>query len=429
MGLFLGNFVAFMLIGVPIALALAVACMAYLLITDKLDLLLAFPQHMVAGTNVFILLTIPLFVLAGNLMNAGGITDRIVDCARALVGHIRGGLSLVNVVASMFFGGVSGAATADSSALGTVLIPAMVREGYDKAYAAALTAVSSVIGPIIPPSIAMIIYGVLSSTSIAKLFLAGIVPGLLLGFSLLGYAWYVAKKRGYPTSPKPPMAERAVAVGRAIPALLLPVIILGGILSGVFTPTESAAVAVIYAFLVSMFLYRTLKLREIGKPLGDSVVLTSAIMLIAAVAKMVAIVFAYDSIPAEVAKVLLSISDDPIILLLLINGFLLFLGLFLEPLAAMILALPVLLEIVGIIGVDKVHFGIIVVLNLVIGLATPPVGLCLFIVCAIGKVSLEAVSKASLPMLGICVIVLLLVTFFPDLVLFIPSLFETTIRQ
>ncbi|MDH3739680.1 MAG: TRAP transporter large permease, partial [Alphaproteobacteria bacterium] len=322
-----------------------------------------------------------------------------------------------------------GAATADSSALGTVLIPAMVREGYDKAYAAALTAVSSVIGPIIPPSIAMIIYGVLSSTSIAKLFLAGIVPGLLLGFSLLGYAWYVAKKRGYPTSPKPPMAERAVAVGRAIPALLLPVIILGGILSGVFTPTESAAVAVIYALLVSMLLYRTLKLREIGKPLGDSVVLTSAIMLIAAVAKMVAIVFAYDSIPSEVAKVLLSISDDPIILLLLINAFLLFLGLFLEPLAAMILALPVLLEIAGIIGVDKVHFGIIVVLNLVIGLATPPVGLCLFIVCAIGKVSIEAVSRASLPMLGICVIVLLLVTFFPDLVLFVPSLFETTIRQ
>lgn len=424
MGLFLGNFIAFMVIGVPIALALAVACTAYLILTDKTDLLLAFPQHMVAGTNVFILLTIPLFVLAGNLMNAGGITDRIVACARALVGHVRGGLSLVNVVASMFFGGVSGAATADSSALGTVLIPAMVKEGYDKAYAAALTAVTSVVGPIIPPSITMIIFGVLSGTSIAKLFLAGIIPGLMIGFSLLVYAWWVARKRGYPTSPKPPMGERVVAVGRATPALLMPIIILGGILSGVFTPTESAAVAVIYAFFVSLLYYRTLKLREIGKPLGDAVVLTSAILLIAAVAKMVAVVFAYDDIPAQVANALLSISDDPVVLLLLINLFLLFLGLFLEPLAAMILSLPVLLPIAKLLSLDPVHFGVIVVLNLVIGLATPPVGLCLFIVCAIGKVSLERTSRASLPMLLICVVVLLLVTFIPDLALLIPSAFS-----
>lgn len=425
MGLFLGNFVAFLLIGVPVALALAVATVAYLVFTGNTDQLLAFPQHMVAGTNLSILLTIPLFVLAGNMMNAGGITDRIVDAARALVGHIRGGLSLINVVASMFFGGVSGAATADSSALGTVLIPAMVKEGYDRAYAAALTAVSSVIGPIIPPSIAMIIYGVLSQTSIAKLFLAGIVPGLMLGFGLLIYCWYVARKRGYPTVPKAPARERIVAVGRATPALFLPIIILGGILSGIFTPIESSAVAVIYAFLVSMFLYRTLSLANIGKPLSEAVVLTAAIMLIAAVARMVSVVFAYDDIPAEIAEMLFSISKDRAVLLLLINLLLLFLGLFLEPLAAMILALPVLLEVAEEIGVDKIHFGIIVVLNLVIGLATPPVGLCLFIVCAIGKVSLEAVSKASLPMLLICLIVLLLVTFFPDLVLFIPSQFST----
>ena len=425
MGLFLGNFIAFMLVGVPIALALGVACLAYLFFTDNLGLLLAFPQRMVAGVDVFVLMTIPLFVLAGNLMNAGGITDRIVACARALVGHIRGGLSLVNVVASMFFSGVSGAATADSSALGTVLIPAMVREGYDKAYAAALTAVSSVIGPIIPPSIAMIIYGVLSGSSIADMFLAGIVPGLMLGFSLLIYAWYMAKKHNYPVIAKPPIGERVVAVVRALPALFLPIIILGGILSGVFTPTESAAVAVIYALLVSLLLYRTLKFRELGKPLGDAVVLTSAIMLIVAVASMVSFVFAFAQIPSEVAKSLLSISRDPIVLLLMINLFLLFLGLFLEPLSAMILSVPVLLPVIKMIGVDPVHFGVIVVLNLVIGLATPPVGLCLFIVCAIGKVSLEKVSRASLPMLAICVVVLMLVTFIPELVLTIPSLFET----
>jgi len=425
MGLFLGNFIAFMLVGVPVALALGVACTAYLLFTDNLELLLAFPQRMVAGVDVFVLMTIPLFVLAGNLMNAGGITDRIVNCASALVGHVRGGLSLVNVVASMFFSGVSGAATADSSALGTVLIPAMVREGYDKAYAAALTAVSSVIGPIIPPSIAMIIYGVLSGTSIAKLFLAGIVPGLMLGLGLMIYASYIARKRQYPTNPKAAMGERVIAVGRAIPALLLPIIILGGILSGVFTPTESAAVAVIYAFLVSMFLYRTLKISELGKPLGEAVVLTSAIMLIVAIASMVSFVFAFDDIPVKVANAMLSVSNDPVVLLLMINLFLLLLGLFLEPLSAMILSMPVLLSVIKFIGVDPVHFGVIVVLNLVIGLATPPVGLCLFIVCGIGKVSLEKVSRAALPMLAICVLVLLLVTFIPDLVLFIPSLFET----
>jgi len=425
MFLFLGAFIVFMLIGVPIALALAVACAAYLLLTGKSELLLAFPQHMVAGVDVFVLLTIPLFILAGNMMNAGGITDRIVDASRAIVGHIRGGLSLVNVVASMLFGGVSGAATADSSALGSVLIPAMEKEGYEKSYAAALTAVTSVMGPIIPPSITMIIYGVLTRTSIAKLFLAGIVPGLLLGFLLMVYAWLVARKRGYPVAPRPPRQVRARAIGRAAPALFLPVIILGGILSGIFTPTESAAVAVIYAFLISTFLYRTLNIRNIGKPLSDTIVLTSSIMLIAGVAKMVGVVFAYDDIPGQVAKVLLSISENKFVLLLLINIFLLVLGLFLEPLAAMILSLPVLVPIALQIGVDPVHFGIIVVLNLVIGLVTPPVGLCLFIVCGISKVSLEDVSRAALPMIGICIFVLMLVTYFPELVLTIPNMFET----
>ena len=424
MGLFLAGFAAFLAIGVPIALALGLACTAYLLITGNGDLLRAFPQHMVSGVDNFILLTIPMFLLAGNLMNAGGITQRLVDCARAVVGHVRGGLALVNVVASMFFSGISGAATADSSALGTVLIPAMVKEGYDRAYAAAITAVSSVIGPIIPPSIAMIIYGVLSGTSIAKLFIAGIVPGLLLGFGLMGYAYIAARRHGHPVSERVPLPQKFVATGRAIPALMLPVIILGGILSGVFSPTESAAVAVIYALLVSSFLYRTLSRADLWRTLNDTAILTAGIMLIVAVAKMVSFVLGFDNIPAKVAAGMLGISDNPIVLLLMVNLFLLILGLFLEPLAAMIMTMPVLLEVAKLLELDLVHLGMIVVLNLVIGLATPPVGLCLFIVCAIGRVPLESVARASLPMLAICIAVLLLVTFVPQLTLFLPSLFN-----
>jgi len=332
----------------------------------------------------------------------------------------------ISTVISELFGGPGEIATVKTGVLYglAVLIPAMVKEGYDRAYAAAITAVSSVIGPIIPPSIAMIIYGVLSGTSIAKLFIAGIVPGLLLGFGLMGYAYIAARRHGHPVSERVPLPQKFVATGRAIPALMLPVIILGGILSGVFSPTESAAVAVIYALLVSSFLYRTLSRADLWRTLNDTAILTAGIMLIVAVAKMVSFVLGFDNIPAKVAAGMLGISDNPIVLLLMVNLFLLILGLFLEPLAAMIMTMPVLLEVAKLLELDLVHLGMIVVLNLVIGLATPPVGLCLFIVCAIGRVPLESVARASLPMLAICIAVLLLVTFVPQLTLFLPSLFN-----
>lgn len=422
--LFLSSFVLFLIVGVPVALALGLGSAAYLLFTGNTSLLLAFPQRMISGVNEFVLLTIPLFLLAGNLMNFGGITERIVRFSRACVGHVRGGLSMVTVVASMFFSGVSGAATAEASALGTVLIPAMEKEGYDRAYASALTAVSSVIGPIIPPSITMIIYAVLSGTSIASLFLAGIVPGIMLGLGLMAYAWWMAKRRGYPVSQRVRMKERAVATVEAFPALLLPLIILGGILSGVFTPTESAAIAVIYAFLISGFLYRTLKWDELWRPMLDTMLVSSGIMLIVAMASMVSFVFGFERIPVRIAAGMVALTSNKVLLLLMINGFLLLLGLFLEPIAAMIMTMPVLIAVAQALHLNLVHFGMIVVLNLVIGLATPPVGLCLFIVCAIGRAPFEEVSRASLPMLAICIVVLLLVTFIPDLVLFIPSLFQ-----
>jgi C4-dicarboxylate transporter, DctM subunit len=278
MGLFLGSFGGLLLIGVPIAMALGVAATLYLAVSGNLGLMATFPQRMYNSIDQFVLLAVPLFLLAGNLMNFGGITERILRCANAFVGHVRGGLSLVTVVASMFFGGLTGAAAADTAALGSVLIPAMVKQGYPKEYAVGLLAICAVVGAIIPPSIAMIVYGVLTQTSIAQLFIAGIVPGVLLGLALLAYAWWVARRRDYPVSERLNLRERVSATIVATPVLVLPVIILGGILFGIFTPTESAAVAVIYALVISATIYRTLSWRNLWRPLVDAALMTAGIL-------------------------------------------------------------------------------------------------------------------------------------------------------
>ena len=422
MGAFLAGLTLFLLAGVPIAMALGLASFAYLIITDNLSLMAIFPQRMLGSVNQFVLLTIPLFLLAGNLMNHGGITQRILAFANAFVGHRKGGLSLVNVIASMFFGGVSGAAAADTSALGTILIPGMTKSGYPAEYAAGLTAVSSVVGSLIPPSIIMVIYGVLTGTSIAQLFIAGIVPGLMVGFSLLGYAVWVARRRDYPVFERLSTKQRVRAFWQALPVLFLPFIIIGGILFGVFTPTESAAVAVVYAIFLGAILYRTLTLQNFFNSLVSTAVMTAGIMFIVSMASVVQFILSFERIPAEVTTFVLGLTSDPTLLTLLICALLLVLGMFLEPIAAMIISLPVLFEVGVVIDLDPIHFGMIVVLNLAIGLATPPVGICLFIACAIANISLEAISKAILPMLGVVLVVLMLVTFIPQLSLFLPSL-------
>ena len=422
MTLYLAAFLGFLVLGVPIAFSLGLASLVYLIANDQLMLMMAFPQKMIAGIDNFVLLTIPFFILAGNLMNSANLTQQIVRFAQILVGRVKGGLAAVNVIASMMFSGVSGAATAEASALGSVMIPAMRRDGYDPAYAAALTAAGSLLGPMVPPSLSLILYGVLTGTSIADLFLAGIAPAFLLCGLLVAYALWKARRENHPLPPVLPKSERAGAIARALPALFLPVIIVGGIRSGVFTPTEAAAVAAIYALVVGTVIYRTLSPRQIVNSFYETATMSAGVMLVVAMASMTSFILGIENIPQSIAQGLLTLTDSPILLLILLNVILLILGFFLEPLAALILAMPILNQLSPIIGLDPVQFGVMIVFNLMIGMITPPVGLCLFIVSAIGRVPLDKVSRAALPMIAICFVVLALVGLVPALSLTLPAL-------
>lgn len=421
MTVYLIAFIFCLMVGVPIAFALGIASVAYLMVFEQWHLMIGFPQKMIAGIDNFVLLTIPFFILAGNLMNSADLTKQIVRFAQMLVGQVRGGLAIVNVLSSMMFSGVSGAATAEASAIGSVMIPAMRRDGYQPEYAAALTAAGSILGPLVPPSLALILYGVLTGTSISSLFLAGIFPAFVLCALLVFYAIWRARIEGHPMPEPVNKYERLGLTIRALPALLLPVIIVGGIKSGVFTPTEAAAIAALYALLIGVFLYRTLSGRNIAQAFYDTATMTAGVMLVVAVASMTSFILGIENIPRDIAQAMLEISDSPWILIIMLNVVLLLLGLFLEPLAALILAMPIINEIFPLLAIDPVQFGIMVVLNLMIGLITPPVGLCLFIVAAISKEPLEKVSLAILPMICIAVLVLLLVAFLPALTLSLPT--------
>lgn len=419
MGSFFASFFVLLATGVPISLVLGASGMAFLYFSGNGILILAFPQRMMAGVDQFVLLTVPLFLLAGTLMNVGGITDRIVTFSRAMVGHRRGGMSSVAVLSSGFFAGISGSATAEAAALGSILIPSMKKQGMPPAYAAALVAVSSIMGPIIPPSITMIIYGVLSGTSIGQLFMAGIGPGIVLVACLLVYTSWRAHKEGFPISAKMDWAARRQAAVRTAPALVLPLIIVVGIKAGVFTATEAAAIAVIYALIIGL-IYRDLTMSRIWRALVATAIVSSSILFITSMASIVAFVFTLEHVPDTIASAALSISDNPIIVLLMLNIVLLILGMFLEPISILILAMPTLVVFSGIIGMDPVQFGVMVVLNVVIGMATPPVGILLFIVCATSGQPLTAVAKEALPLIGICLFVLFLVAAIPAISLFLP---------
>jgi C4-dicarboxylate transporter DctM subunit len=415
------SFVTFLFLGIPIAFVLGLTSFVALLYSGNIPLLLM-PKEMFSGTDSFPLLAVPFFILAGNLMNAGGITKRLITFCNILLGYVRGGLALVNVVASMFFAGITGAAVADTSALGSILIPAMTEEKYDRDFSAAVTAASSTVGPIIPPSIPMVILGTVGELSIGALFLAGVIPGIMVGLALLIVSYIISRRRNYPKGRIKSIKEFFFGLKDAILALLMPGIIMGGILGGIFTPTEAAVVAVVYALLVSFLVYREIRWKDLPKILIDSIVTTSIIMLVIANSAIFGWILANHQVPQAAAQIFLSISNNKWVILLLINIFLLFVGTFMETTASLIILTPILLPLAVKVGIDPIHFGVVMVLNLVIGLITPPLGVCLFIACSIAKITLEQIVKAILPFLIAAIAVLFIVTYIPQLSLWIPQM-------
>jgi len=416
------SFIALIFLGVPVAFSLGLSSLVYLFINDIP--LTIIPQKMFGGLNSFVLLCIPGFILAGNLMNAGGITDRIINFANNFIGHIRGGLGLANVGSSMGFAGISGTALADVSSIGAILIPAMKKEGYGAGFSAAVTASSSTVGPIIPPSLPMIIVGTLASVSIGDLFMAGALPGILLGFGLMIPTYIISVRRNYPKGERKTFKEIGKSFTGAFWALFMTVIILFGILGGYFTPTEASIVAVLYAFVVGIFIYKELPVKKIPSIMLDSMTSTASIMLLVGFANLFGWIMVSEQIPQLVADTILGLSSNPIVVILLINILLLFVGTFMETIAALVILFPVLLPVAMEVGMDPVQFGVMMVLNLVLGLITPPVGVCLFVASQIGKVSIGKTTKELIPFLGVGLIVLALVAYVPQITLFLPSLFE-----
>lgn len=415
----LGCFLGGLIIGLPVAITLGVSSMAYILFKGMP--LVVIPQKMYAGMDSFVLLCIPGFILAGNLMNAGGITGRIVRLAQALVGWMRGGLGLTNVAASMLFGGISGTAAADAASIGGMMIPGMKKAGYPADFSAAITAASSTVGPIIPPSVPMIIVGTLSGISVGKMFIAGALPGIMMGVAMMITAWILAKKHNYPRQEWQGAGELWKAFLGAFWAVAMTGLIVGGLLTGFATPTETAIVASIYAFVVGAFVYRGLKLRDVPKILIDSAVSAAAILVLVGLANVFGWILVSERIPQMIADSVLSITDNKFLVILLINLVLLFVGMFMETIAALIILFGPLLALATGVGVDPLHFAVFAVLNLMIGLTTPPVGVCLFICAGIGRVTLWEVTRAIMPFILTNILVLLLVSYVPFFSTWLPS--------
>ncbi|WHY71704.1 TRAP transporter large permease [Fictibacillus enclensis] len=415
LGVFLGSLFGSLVIGVPIAFALILSGVALMFVMGTFDSQII-AQNLINGANNFSLMAIPFFVLAGELMNAGGISKRIVSFAMSLVGHIRGGLGFVAIIASVLFAGLSGSAVADTAALGAILIPMMVSRGYNIERSTGLICASGIIAPVIPPSIPMIIFGVTSGVSITQLFMGGIIPGIMMGGGLLVVWSFIARKDDTELPKRSTGKEILSAIKQASWALFLPVIIIGGLRGGIFTPTEAAVVAAFYALFVGLFVYREIKVKELYSVLVAAAKTTSVVMFVAAAAMVSAWLITVANVPTEIANMLSGVIDHPLLLLLLINLLLLAVGLVMDLTPAILIFTPVLLPVVKMAGIDPVYFGIVMVINLCIGLITPPVGTVLYVGCGISKIDILKLTKGILPFLIVHVIVLLLLILFPSII-------------
>lgn len=411
--LLFGSFIALLIVSVPVAIALGLASSVALLYSGKVSSSYI-AQGLVTAIDSFPLMAVPFFILAGDLMGAGGLSRRLLAVANVLFGRYTGGLAIIAVVTCLFFAAISGSGPATVAAIGGLLLPAMAKAGYDKGYSVGLLASAGSIGIIIPPSIPMIIYAVTANVSITQVFLAGALPGLLIGLGLMLVAYVKARRAGYSgTNQRFSKREILATVWDAKWALLVPVIILGGIYGGVFTPTEAAAVGVIYGFFVGVVIHRELRLKELYRLIAGSALTSATVIVIVGTATVFGRVLAIERIPFMVAEYIVQLTDSPVLILMLVNVLLLFVGMFMETLAAIIILVPILLPVVVAVGVDPVHFGIVIIVNLAIGMVTPPVGVNLFVGSRVGQTSLERASAGALPFVLIMLLTLLLITYVP----------------
>ena len=410
-----------MLLAVPVAFALILSAVITLVWVGGINLMIV-PQQAIGGIDNLLLLAIPFFLLAGDLMTAGGMTDRLLALTNAILGRFRGGLAMSNVASAVFMSGISGSAVADTSALGRVLIPAMIRAGYGAGFSAALTAAANIIGPIIPPSIVFVMIGVLTNLSITRLFLAGAVPGFLYGAAMMAMAWWISRKRGYPVHGKASAGDVWRAFREASWALLMPILIIGGIRTGVFNVTECSAVAVFYALFVGGVIYRNLTLKVFMDCLVRTSRTTAVVMIVIGAAQVVSWMLAYENIPQQLADAMVAATQSPWVFLLLVNIFLLLVGTFLENGPALVMLVPVLYPIAAKLGIDPIHFSIVVSLNLVIGLITPPVAICLSIAALIAEIPQKHATREVLPFFATAIAVLMVITYVPQISLWLPNL-------
>ncbi|WP_394138180.1 TRAP transporter large permease [Cytobacillus oceanisediminis] len=416
--LLFGLLLMLFLINVPVAVALGLASMIVLMVQDNVPLMVIV-QKMFTSTDSFTLMAVPFFILAGKLMESGGISKRLINFSSTLVGSLHGGLAMVSVVTCMFFAAISGSAAATTAAVGSILIPAMVKRGYDKSFSTAIQAAGGTIGVMIPPSVPLILFGVIAGASIGDLFIAGIIPGFFVGMSLILVAYFISRKRGYGKEEKSSLKEVASAFKSAILAILMPVIILGGIYGGIFTPTEGSVVAVVYGLIVGLLIYKEIKWKELPEIFISSAITSSVILFIISCASIFGFLLTREQIPAQISEGMLGITSNAIMILIIINVILLIVGTFLETSAAIVIMAPILVPIASAAGMDLVHFGVIMVVNLAIGMITPPVGINLFVASNIANIRLEHIVRAIMPFIIVLIIDVLILSFMPSISLFL----------